>query len=196
MAGTLYVTGDAASDALLNEDGTALLIGMLLDQQVPMEWAFAGPATLRSRLGHLDARRIAEQDRQEFVAVCCAKPAIHRFPASMGRRIHDLCTTLVAEFGGTGEGVWEGVRSGEDLYARLRRLPGFGDEKTRIFIALLAKRIGVAPRGWRAAAGVFSDGKPRSVADSTSPATFGEVREWKKAAKAAKRDKQDRELTS
>ena len=87
--------GNAESDALLNEDGTALLIGMLLDQQVPMEWAFAGPATLRARLGHLDARRIAEMDREEFVAVCCAKPSIHRFPASMGRRIHDLCAALV-----------------------------------------------------------------------------------------------------
>jgi uncharacterized HhH-GPD family protein len=194
MPGTLYITGDTQADALLNEDGTALLIGMLLDQQVPMEWAFTGPATLRTRLGHLDARRIAEMDREEFVAVCCDKPAIHRFPASMGRRIHDLCTTLVAEFEGTGEGVWAGVRTGDELYARLRRLPGFGEEKSRIFVALLAKRMGVKPRGWREAAGVFSDRNPRSAADSTSPATLAEVRDWKKAAKAAKRDKQDREL--
>lgn len=194
MAGTLYITGDADSDALLNEDGTALLIGMLLDQQVPMEWAFAGPATLRARLDHLDARRIAEMDREEFVAVCCAKPSIHRFPASMGRRIHDMCVTLVADFGGTGAGVWDGVKTGEALYERLRRLPGYGDEKSRIFIALLAKRIGIKPKGWQEAAGVFSDRNPRSVADSTSPTTLVEVREWKKAAKAAKRDKQDRTL--
>jgi uncharacterized HhH-GPD family protein len=194
MPGTLYITGDAEADALLNEDGTALLIGMLLDQQVPMEWAFTGPATLQTRLGHLDARRIAETDREEFVAVCRDKPAIHRFPASMGRRIHDLCTTLAAEFDGTGEAVWAGVRTAEELYARLRRLPGFGDEKTKIFIALLAKRMGVKPSGWREAAGVFSDRNPRSAADSTSAATLSKVRDWKKAAKAAKRDKQDREL--
>ena len=194
MPGTLYITGDSDSDALLNEDGTALLIGMLLDQQVPMEWAFAGPATLRTRLGHLDARRIAEMDRDEFVAVCCAKPSIHRFPASMGRRIHDMCVTLVTEFEGTGPNVWNGVTTGAELYARLRRLPGYGDEKARIFIALLAKRIGVEPKGWQEAAGVFSDRNPRSVADSTSPSTLIKVREWKKAAKAAKRDKQDREI--
>lgn len=194
MPGTLYITGDEQSDALLNGDGTALLIGMLLDQQVPMEWAFAGPATLRSRLGHLDPARIAAMDVEEFVAVCCAKPSIHRFPAAMGKRIHAMCITLVEEFGGTGEGVWTGVRTGRELYDRLRRLPGYGDEKARIFIALLAKRIGVTPRGWREAAGVFSDRNPRSVADSTSPATLVEVRQWKKAAKAAKRDKQDREI--
>ena len=192
MPGTLYITGDADADALLNEDGTALVIGMLLDQQVPMEWAFAGPATLRTRLGHLDARRIAELDREEFVSICCQKPSIHRFPASMGRRIHDLCTTLVAEFAGTGDGVWRGVRTGDELYERLRRLPGYGDQKTKIFIALLAKRMGIKPRGWREAAGVFSDRNPRSAADSASPATLAKVRDWKKAAKAAKRDKQDR----
>jgi uncharacterized HhH-GPD family protein len=194
MPGTLYITGDEESDALLNRDGTALLVGMLLDQQVPMEWAFAGPATLRARLGHLDAARIAAMDVEEFVAVCCDKPAIHRFPASMGRRIHAMCVTLTDEFGGTGEGVWTGSRTGDELYRRLRRLPGFGDEKAKIFVALLAKRMGVKPRGWQVAAGVFSDRNPRSAADSSSPATLGKVREWKKAAKAAKRDKQDREI--
>src|SRR6188508_2904941 len=115
MPGTLYITGDDGSDTLLNQDGTALLIGMLLDQQVPMEWAFAGPATLHARLGHLDAQRIAEMDRNEFVTICCAKPAIHRFPGSMGRRIHDMCVVVVDEFGGTGEGVWSGVRTGDEL---------------------------------------------------------------------------------
>src|SRR5262245_48917087 len=105
---------------------------MLLDQQVPMEWAFTGPSTLRARLGHLDAGTIAAMDRDEFVAVCCAKPAIHRFPASMGRRVHDLCSTLVTEFDGRADAVWEGVDDGDELYARLRRLPGYGDEKARI----------------------------------------------------------------
>lgn len=192
MTGTLYITGNADADELLNHDGTALLIGMLLDQQVPMEWAFTGPATLRSRLGHLDATRIAALDPEEFVTVCCDKPAIHRFPASMGRRIHELCVTLTNEFGGRGEQVWADAKTGEELYRRLRTLPGYGDEKTKIFIALLGKRIGVKPRGWKAAAEPFSDTNPRSVADIHSPETLAKVREWKKAAKAAKRDKQDR----
>lgn len=192
MSGTLYITGDTDADALLNENGAALLIGMLLDQQVPMEWAFAGPATLRARLGHLDPRKIAALDQESFVTICCEKPAIHRFPASMGRRIHEMCAALVADFDGRAENVWEGVSTGAELYARLRTLPGYGDEKAKIFIALLAKRFGVTPTGWKEAAGVFSDSNPRSVADISSPTTLAKVREWKKAAKAAKRDKQDR----
>jgi uncharacterized HhH-GPD family protein len=196
MTGTIYITGDAVADELLNTDGTALLIGMLLDQQVPMEWAFMGPATLRARLGHLDARKIAAMGQDEFVGVCCAKPAIHRFPASMGRRIHDLCTALVDRFGGRGEGVWEAVSSGDELYDRLRTLPGYGEEKARIFVAILGKRFGVQPDGWVQAAGKFGDDTPRSVADVTDPASLGKVREWKKAAKAAKKDKQDRPVAS
>lgn len=192
MTGTLYITGDPEADALLNVDGTALLIGMLLDQQVPMEWAFAGPNTLRARLGHLDATKIAAMDQEAFVTVCCEKPAIHRFPASMGRRIHDVCAALAADFGGRGEGVWEGVTSGADLYARLRTLPGYGDEKAKIFVALLGKRMGVQPTGWQEAAGKFGDDVPRSVADVHDTTSLGKVREWKKAQKAAKRDKQDR----
>src|SRR4051794_22495291 len=128
MPGTPYITGDAAADGLLNDDGTALLIGMLLDQQVPMEWAFAGPSTLRARLGHLDAPSIAAMDVDAFVAVCCAKPAIHRFPAALGRRIHDLCTVIAGQYGGQGAGVWRDVGSGAELYRRLRALPGYGDE--------------------------------------------------------------------
>lgn len=195
MTGTLYITGDDQADTLLNSDGTALLIGMLLDQQVPMEWEFTGPATLRARLGHLDAARIAAMDPEQFVAVCSEKPAIHRFPSSMGARIHELCTVLTADYDGHGEHVWAGVRSGNELYRRLRALPGFGDEKSRIFLALLAKRMGVRPRGWTTAAAPFSDRVPRSVADIDSPETLAKVREWKKAAKAAKRDKQDRPIT-
>ena len=194
MTGTLYITGDAEADQLLNVDGTALLIGMLLDQQVPMEWAFAGPNTLRARLGHLDAARIAAMDPEAFVTVCCDKPAIHRFPASMGRRIHEMCTVLTSDFGGSGEGVWDGVGSGADLYARLRTLPGYGDEKAKIFVALLGKRMGVQPDGWREAAGKFGDDVPRSVADVHDTVSLGKVREWKKAQKAAKRDKQDRPI--
>jgi uncharacterized HhH-GPD family protein len=194
VPGTLYITGDEATDGLLNTDGTALLVGMLLDQQVPMEWAFAGPATLHGRLGHLDAGRIAEMDVEDFVAVCCAKPAIHRFPASLGRRIHDLCTVLVERYGGRGDHVWQDVGSGGELYGRLRELPGYGDEKSRIFVAILAKTQGVAPAGWQEAAGKFGDDAPRSVADVTDPESLARVKEWKRAQKAAKRDKQDRPL--
>ena len=194
MRGSLMITGDAAADELLNTDGTALLIGMLLDQQVPMEMAFHGPATLLGRLGHLDASRIAAMGEDEAVAVCCEKPAIHRFPAAMGRRIHALCCMLTTEYGGRGENVWEGVASGDELYRRLRSLPGFGDEKSRIFVAVLGKRMGVQPDGWRHTAGKFGDDTPRSVADSTSPETLAAVRQWKRAQKAANLDKQDRPL--
>jgi uncharacterized HhH-GPD family protein len=192
MAGTLYITGDRVADGLLNRDGTALLIGMLLDQQVPMEWAFAGPATLKQRLGHLDAKRIAAMDVEEFVAVCCEKPAIHRFPASMGRRIHELCVVLTQHYGGKGANVWKGVRTGDELFARLRELPGYGEEKSKIFVAILGKRMGVGPDGWRNAAGVFGDDVARSVADIDGVEALGKVREWKKAQKAAKKDKQGR----
>jgi uncharacterized HhH-GPD family protein len=189
------ITGDPAADELLNTDGTALLIGMLLDQQVPMEMAFHGPETLRRRLGHLDARRIAEMTEADVVATCCAKPAIHRFPAVMGRRLHALCAMLATDFGGDGANVWHGAATGEELYERLRSLPGFGDEKSRIFIALLGKRMGAQPEGWRDAAGKFGDDTPRSVADSTSPETLAAVRDWKRAQRAANLDKQDRPLT-
>ena len=196
MEGTLYITGQPDADRLLNTDGLALLLGMLLDQQVPMEWAFHGPHTLQQRLGHLDAGRIAGMDREAFVAVCCAKPAIHRFPAVMGRRIHDVCRALVDGYGGRAEALWEDVTDGADLLARLRALPGFGDEKARIFLALLAKRQGVTPPGWREAAGPFGDDTPRSVADIHDEASLAVVREWKRATKAAGRDKQDRPVAA
>jgi uncharacterized HhH-GPD family protein len=193
-AGTLYITGDTDADRLLNTDPNALLIGMLLDQQVPMEWAFAGPATLRARLGHLDPARIAAMDIDDVVAVSCEKPAIHRFPAVMGRRIHALCVALVAEHGGDAAAIWRDAESGGEVYRRLRALPGYGDEKAKIFVAILGKTQGVTPSGWREAAGKFGDDVPRSVADIDGPESLGKVREWKKAQKAAKKDKQDRPL--
>ncbi len=201
MTGSLYITGREDADALLNRDGTALLVGMLLDQQVPMEWAFTGPMTLLDRLeladrGRLDAAHIAAMDPEEFVAICCAKPAIHRFPASLGRRVHELCNHLVDRFDGRGEHVWAEVVDGDELYRRLRSLPGFGEEKAQIFIAILGKRMGVQPSGWREAAGKFGDDVPRSVADISDASSLSVVREWKKAAKAARRDKQDRPLDS
>lgn len=194
--GTLYITGDTDADKLLNSNGTALLIGMLLDQQVPMEWAFKGPATLKQRLGHLDPKKIAAIDVDDFVALCCEKPALHRFPAAMGRRIHELCGIIATQYGNKGENIWAGVTDAKQLTARLRVLPGYGEEKAQIFIALLGKRMSVKPRNWKTEAGVFSDDNPRTVADITSPETLLLVRSWKKAEKAADRDKQSRPLAS
>ena len=195
MAGTLYITGDEAADGLLNTDGNALLLGMLLDQQVPMEWAFKGPATLRERLGHLDPHRISEMDVDDFVAVCADKPAIHRFPASMGKRIHAVCTALVEDYDGDATNLWADVSDGKELFDRLKALPGYGDEKSKIFVAILAKTQGVAPDGWQQAAGKFGDDVPRSVADIHDEVSLGKVREWKKAQKAAKKDKQDQPIS-
>lgn len=192
--GTLYITGNPESDAFLNANGTALLIGMLLDQQVPMEWAFNGPWTLKSRLGHLDAKKIAAMDPNEFLTLCLQKPAIHRFPKSMAQRIQAMCVVLADKYKGKGENMWADVTDAQVLFERLRELPGFGEEKAQIFIALLGKRFDIAPTGWKKAAGVFSDSNPRTVADITSPETLLKVRTWKKAEKAAARDKQSRPL--
>ena len=187
MSGTLYITGEPEVDGLLNSDPNALLIGMLLDQQITMETAFAGPAKLLDRLGHLEPARIATMDRDEFISVCAAKPAVHRFPSSMGARLHDLCTVITERFGGDAAAIWTDVDSAEVLVERLRALPGFGEEKTQIFIALLAKTQGIAPTGWEAAAGEFSDDSPRSIADVTDPESLDAVRAWKKARKAQRR---------
>ena len=192
--GTLYITGKPESDAFLNANGTALLIGMLLDQQVPMEWAFNGPWTLKDRLGHLDAKKIAAMDPDEFLAVCLEKPAIHRFPKAMAQRIQGMCAVIAEKYKSKGENMWNDVDDASVLFERLRELPGFGEEKAQIFIALLAKRFDIAPNGWKKAAGVFSDKNPRTVADITSPETLLKVRAWKKAEKAADRDKQSRPM--
>ena len=186
------ITGDPDADLLLENEPLALLIGMLLDQQVPMEWAFKGPSTLRERLGgRLDAAEIAAMDQEDFVAVCAQKPAIHRFPASMGRRVHELCARVAEDHDGHAERIWTDAADAEDLRARLRALPGYGEEKTKIFIAILAKRLGVRLEGWERVAAPFSDEQPRSVADVGSEETLQAVRQWKKAMKAAKRSKQD-----
>ena len=191
QTGSLAVTGDPVADRLLNTDPLALLIGMLLDQQVPMEWAFRGPATLVNRLGGLDAGAVVDMDPEAFLEACRAKPAIHRFPRSMAGRIQDLCRHLVDHHGGDAADIWRGASDGADLSRRLRALPGYGAEKTMIFVAILAKRFGVAPEGWEAAAGPFADDVPRSVADIDSPEALATVRAWKKAQKAAGKSKQD-----
>lgn len=190
----LYVTGIAKADRLLQRDGTALLIGMLLDQQVPMEWAFTGPHTLTERLGHLDPQKIAAMDPERFITLCCEKPAIHRFPASMARRIHELCAIIAGEYSNNGANIWRNVTDANVLYARLRKLPGFGDEKARIFIALLAKRFGIAPSGWEKAAKPFGDHRMRTVADIDSKDALLKVRGFKQREKARDRDKQSRPI--
>jgi len=188
----LAVTGDPEADRLLVEDPLALLIGMLLDQQVPMEWAFRGPATLKERLGGtLDANAIASMSEDDVVAVFQAKPALHRFPGSMGKRAYALCRFLADEYDGDAAAVWTGAATGADLLARVEALPGFGEEKAKIFVALLAKRFGVRPEGWDAVAAPFSDAQPRSVADIDSAEALEQVRAWKKAQKAAGKSKRD-----
>ncbi|HJL82742.1 MAG TPA: HhH-GPD-type base excision DNA repair protein [Acidimicrobiales bacterium] len=190
MPGTLAVTGDADADALINSDPLALLIGMLLDQQVPMEWAFRGPATLLERLGSLDAVAIAEMEPDLLDIECRTKPAVHRYPSSMAKRIQALCQHIVDNYDGDASLLWGSATSGADLKQRLVSLPGYGDEKAMIFTAILAKRMGVAPAGWQDAAGPFSDNTPRSVADIDGPEALATVREWKKAQKAVGKSKQ------
>jgi uncharacterized HhH-GPD family protein len=188
----LAVTGDPDSDRLLVEDPLALVIGMLLDQQVPMEWAFRGPAKLKERLGGtLDATAIAAMSEDDVVAAFQTKPALHRFPGSMGKRTSALCRFLTDEYGGDAAAVWTGAATGDELLSRVEALPGFGEEKAKIFVALLAKRFGVRPEGWEAAAAPFSDATPRSVADIDSADALEQVRAWKKAQKAAGKSKRD-----
>lgn len=180
---TFPITGDPAADQLLIDDPLALLIGMLLDQQVPMAWAFRGPASLSGRLGGLDAGKIAAMPEEDLVAVFRDKPALHRFPGSMGKRTHALCRIIVDTYDGDAANVWRGVTDPKELLERLQALPGYGDEKARIFMALLGKRFGLAPAGWERLAKPFSDSRPRSVADVDSAESLERVRKWKKAQK-------------
>lgn len=191
MTATFFITGDPDADKLLHDDPLALLLGMLFDQQVPMEWAFASPAKLRERLGHLDATKIAEMDPDAFVAVCCEKPAIHRFPGSMGKRAYEVCRVIADEYDGDASRIWTGVDSGKEVLDRLLALPGFGGEKAKIFLAILGKRMGVQPAGWEEAAAPFSDDVRRTVADADTPEHLQEVRAFKKLMKAQKKTKAD-----
>ena len=188
---TLPITGDPAADDLLVSDPLALVIGMLLDQQVPMEWAFRGPSTLRDRLGRLDCAAIAAMPPEDLEAVFKEKPALHRYPGSMAKRTHALCVHVVEEYAGDAGNIWKGVKDPQVLFERIRALPGYGDEKAKIFLAILGKRLKVAPKGWEEYAAPFSDDNPRSVADIDSPENLQRVRAWKQAQKAAKRSKQD-----
>jgi uncharacterized HhH-GPD family protein len=185
------VTGDPAVDDFLVSDPLALVIGMLLDQQVPMEWAFRGPATLRDRLGRLDCAAIAAMSPEALEAVFKEKPALHRYPGSMAKRTHALCVHVMEEYGGDAGAIWNGVKDPHVLFERIRALPGYGDEKAKIFLAILGKRLQVAPKGWEEYAAPFSDDNPRSVADIDSPENLQRVRAWKQAQKAAKKSKSD-----
>jgi uncharacterized HhH-GPD family protein len=189
MTRELHLTGDAEADTLLSEDPLALLIGMLLDQQVPMETAFAGPQKLRARLGHLDPAQIAGMAEDEFKEVCATPPAVHRFPGSMAARIQALCAAIVERYDGDAAAIWtEGDPDGAEVLRRLKQLPGFGDQKARIFLALLGKQYGVDVPGWREAAGDYGkEGVRMSIADVTDADSLAEVRAYKKQVKAAAR---------
>jgi uncharacterized HhH-GPD family protein len=192
MTAVVPVTGDPDADQLLADDPLALMIGMLLDQQVPMEWAFAGPLKLRERMGgRLDAAEIAALDPGRLEAVFRGPPALHRFPGSMGKRTQALCQFLVDHYDGQAAAVWTGVDDGRELVKRVRALPGFGGEKSKIFTALLAKRFGIRPAGWEQAAAPFSDDEPRSVADIDSAESLERVRAWKKMMRAQKKSKSE-----
>jgi uncharacterized HhH-GPD family protein len=187
---TLRLAQDPAADALLERDPLALLVGMLLDQQFPMERAFASPYLLTQRLGvdRLEAGAIAGYDPDAFAKVMAGPPALHRYPAAMAGRVQTLCRLVAERWGGDAAELWRGAATGRELLARLRSLPGFGEQKARIFVALLGKQLGVRPPGWREAAGVYGEeGSHRSIADVTDAESLAQVRAFKQAAKAARR---------
>jgi uncharacterized HhH-GPD family protein len=187
----LYLSGDPEADALLSEDPLALLIGMVLDQQVPLERAFSSPRDLRDRLGGpLDAGAIAAMGPDELAEVFSRRPALHRFPASNAGRVQQLCQIIVSDYDGDAARVWEGASSGTELLGRVRALPGFGEQKAKIFVALLGKQLGVRPAGWQEASKPFGDkGTNYSVADITSKESLLRVRAHKAEIKAAAKAK-------
>jgi uncharacterized HhH-GPD family protein len=185
---TIAITGEPAADALLERDPFALLAGMLLDQQFPMERAFAGPQKIVERLGvdSLDPAMVAALDPEEFAALCATPPAVHRYPGSMAGRLQELARLIVEQYDGDTAALWQEATSGADLLARLRALPGFGDAKARIFVALLGKQRGVQPDGWEQAAGAYAEpGSFRSVADVVDPESLAKVRAFKQQQKQA-----------
>lgn len=184
---TLHITGDADADRLLTDDPLALLIGMLLDQQVAMETAFAGPLKIRERTGTMDAAALAGYDPEALATVFSTTPAVHRFPGSMAARVQALCAAVVDDWGGDASAIWrQGDPDGPAVLKRLKALPGFGEQKAKIFLALLGKQYGFTGAGWRDAAGDYGDeGSFRSVADIVSPESLTKVREHKRAVKAA-----------
>jgi uncharacterized HhH-GPD family protein len=186
----LWLTGDVEADQLLTEDDNALLIGMVLDQQVPMEKAFSGPLVIAQRMGgRLDVAAVAAMSEDAFVALCSRPPAIHRFPAAMAKRVRQLCQVLIEDYDGQATNIWKDARSGNEVKANLERLPGFGSDKAAIFTAVLGKLRGITPDGWRVAAGYYGEPNTfRSVADIMDSDSLQKVRETKKSVKAAKKE--------
>lgn len=182
----LALAQNADADALLSRDPLALLIGMVLDQQIPLEKAFSSPYVLTQRLGHdLDAREIAAYDPEALAALFSTPPALHRFPGSMAGRVQELCRVLVETYDGDAARVWE-TKDANDLLTRIKALPGFGEQKAKIFMALLGKQLGIRPRGWREVCTPFGDEKTRiSVADITDARSLLEVRAYKQEMKRA-----------
>lgn len=180
---------DAEANALLDRDPLAVVIGLTLDQQITMEKAFTSPWVLAQRLGHEPtAAELAAFDLDELIAIFATPPALHRFPKAMAARVQDVCRALVDRYGGDAAALWRDVPSGAELYQRIFALPGFGQQKTQILVALLGKQYGVRPPGWREAAGAYGEeGSHRSVADIVDAESLGKVRAFKKEMKAAAR---------
>ena len=181
---TIQITGDAHADEVLTASPFALLVGMMLDQQYPMEHAFRGPAKVLDRFGSIEPSAIATADPAEFKALCSTPPAIHRFPGSMAERLQTLAAIVEDRYAGHAERLWTEASSGADLMKRLTELPGFGKQKAQIFTALLAKQLGVRPDGWEQAVGDYALEGFRSVADVTDPASLQKVRDYKQQKKA------------
>lgn len=180
----IHITGDEAADQVLTENPFALLVGMMLDQQFPMEHAFRGPAKVLDRFGSLDPAKIAAADPVEFASLCAIPPAVHRFPGSMAARLQALAALVVEEYDGDAARLWREASDGKELLRRMTSLPGFGKQKAQIFVALLAKQVGVRPEGWEAVAGPYAEDGYRSVADVIDESSLQKVREYKKAKKA------------
>ena len=186
MAPQIRIAQDDAADEVLSNDPFALLVGMLLDQQYPMEHAFRGPAKILDRFGSLDPAAVASADPEEFAALCSTPPAIHRYPGSMAARVQALAAVVVEEYDGHAERLWEEAGSGKELLRRLQALPGYGKQKAQIFTALVGKQLGVRPDGWEHAAGDYAEtGSYRSVADVVDGTSLEKVRSFKKEKKAA-----------
>lgn len=183
---TLQIAQDEAADEVLSTNAFALLCGMLLDQQFPMERAFAGPAKILDRFGTLDPATIADASPEEFAEVCATPPAVHRFPGAMAARVQALAQHIVDHYDGKTAALWSEVPDGRALLERVTALPGFGKQKSQIFVALLGKQLDVRPDGWQQAAGLYAeDGAYRSVADVRGPESLAKVRSFKKEQKAA-----------
>lgn len=181
----IQIAQDPAADELLTNNPFALLVGMMLDQQYPMEHAFAGPQKVLSRFGSFDPAAIAAADPEDFAAICSTPPAIHRYPGSMAARLQEVARIVVEEYDGDASRIWTDAADGKDLAKRVQALPGFGAQKVKIFVALLAKQLGVRPDGWEKVAGDYALDGFRSVADVVDGASLQKVRDHKKEMKAA-----------